>query len=479
MASINKESIRNEIEALKEKFEKLRAENKISEEAVALMSSVFLIINLLLSILLERQTKKDNKNSSIPSSQTEEDTTALIEKPKKTNSKGKSERKHQAFNARTTETTTTSNVDECEYCGKNLKKVTIEGYERRTKIDIIFEKVVEHVDAEIKSCPQCHTKNKASFPKTFNAPLQYGEGLKAYIINLLVCQMVPLNRVQKMVNTMIGQNISEATLLKFVLRLHQALEPWEKETINKLLQSKAINVDETSLKVDKKKQWIHVYASGEFTLKCLHLKRGKVAVEDIGIIERYSGVIIHDRWASYLSYEHCGHGLCGSHLLRDLAFIIEANNYRWAINMKALLQEACHLVGKSEQKKLNDKDYARLQRRYRNILTRGQKQLPEIPPKPSGKRGKIAKSDAHNLWEAFKKHEGAILLFAKNSSVSFTNNRAERDLRMAKVKQKVSGCFRTQQYAQAYCRISSYLQTMANKGYNSLVAIQMALVERG
>ncbi|HED12160.1 MAG TPA: hypothetical protein ENI62_00620 [Gammaproteobacteria bacterium] len=118
---------------------------------------------------------------------------------------------------------------------------------------------------------------------------------------------------------------------------------------------------------------------------------------------------------------------------------------------------------------------ANLQKRYRNIMTRGAHELPPIPPKPSGKRGKIAKSDAHNPHERMKKYEAAILLFAKDPEVAFTNNRAEQDLRMAKVKQKVSGCFRTQIYAQAYCRISSYLQTMANKGYNPLVAIQMAL----
>ena len=101
--------------------------------------------------------------------------------------------------------------------------------------------------------------------------------------------------------------------------------------------------------------------------------------------------------------------------------------------------------------------------------------MPDIPPKPKGKRGKMAKSDAHNLWERFQKHETAILLFAKEPHVPFTNNRAERDLRMAKVKQKISGCFRREQYAKAYCRISSYLQTMANQGINPLVAIQMAL----
>lgn len=163
------------------------------------------------------------------------------------------------------------------------------------------------------------------------------------------------------------------------------------------------------------------------------------------------------------------------YLLRELTFIVDAHDYALARNMKRLLQETCKKVSKSTEKGLNDKELANLQKRYRNILTRGNKELPIIPPKPSGKRGRLAKSDAHNFWERLRAHETAVLLFAKNPHVSFTNNRAERDLRISKVKQKVSGCFRTSEYAQAYCRISSYLQSMANKGYNPLVAIQIAL----
>ena len=143
--------------------------------------------------------------------------------------------------------------------------------------------------------------------------------------------------------------------------------------------------------------------------------------------------------------------------------------------MKRLLKQTRKAVADSPTKCLSEKEYNNLQKRYRNILTRGAKELPPIPPRQNGKRGRIAKSDAHNLWERLKLREQAVLLFAKLPHVAFTNNRAERDLRMSKVKQKVSGCFRTLIYAEAYCRISSYLQTMANRGYGPLVAIQMAL----
>ena len=305
--------------------------------------------------------------------------------------------------------------------------------------------------------------------------VQYGNCLKAYAINMLVCQMVALNRVKKCITTMIGQVISEATILKYVIRLHEALADWENDAIYQLLQSPAINVDETSQRVDKQNHWIHVYAAGDITLKRLHRRRGKEAIEEFDIIPRYCGVIIHDCWASYLSYKHCGHGLCGSHLLRELTFIVDSNGYAWAKNMKRALRETSNPLSAPKEKCLSDDEYKKLQKRYRNILTRGEKELPEIPAKPNGKRGKMAKSAAHNLWERLKEYEESVLLFAKDGNVSFTNNRAERDLRMSKVKQKVSGCFRNIDYAHAYCRISSYLQTMANKGHNPLIAIQMAL----
>src|SRR5690606_12898333 len=124
-------------------------------------------------------------------------------------------------------------------------------------------------------------------------------------------------RVQKLLTSIMNVVIAEATLLKFVLRVHQALESWERQAVDQILQMPAINVDETSLRVDQKNHWIHVYAAGDITLKFLHRKRGKEAIESINIIPRYGGTIIHDCWSSYFAYQHCGHGLCGSHLLRE------------------------------------------------------------------------------------------------------------------------------------------------------------------
>lgn len=474
MASIDKTSLREEIDRIKADFSSLNSAGNIPTDALLIMNSMFMLIELIVAIFMEKKTSKNSKNSSKPSSQTDKDESSADD-PSGSKSKGKKENKQASKNMSVTETVTISAVTICDKCGEDLSNIDSHACERRTKIDIVFEKVIEHVDAEIKHCPTCAETVKAQFPSDMSGPLQYGSGLKAYIINMLVCQMVSLNRVQKLVHALIGVTIAEATMLSYIMLLHKALESWEIASREKLLQYKAINVDETSLRVDKKNTWIHVYSSGDITLKFLHPKRGKQAIDDFNIIPRYGGSIIHDCWASYLSYDNCGHGLCGSHLLRELTFAVESNSYSWAANIKRLLQKTCKNVSVSKTKTLTAKEYANLQKRYRNIITRGEKELPPIPEKSNGKRGKIAKSDAHNLWERLKEHESSVLLFARDPYVSFTNNRAEQDLRMSKVKQKISGCFRSFKHAAAYCRISSYLQTMGNKGYNPLIAIQMAL----
>jgi transposase len=473
MASLNKTSLREELDTLKGQFERLCADGKMGQESRALFQALLMLFELLMAVFLEKRTPKNSRNSGLPSSQTDKDDDTAPQPGAR--SKGKAHEHTRSANTRTVETVEILPVDACETCGEDLSDVPSEGYERRTRIDIVFEKVVSHVDAEIKLCPHCQAQTKGAFPQELSGPLQYGPGIKAYVLNLLLAQMLSLKRVQQSIHTLIDRLISEATILKYVMQLHQALAIWEQAAIEQLLCQPTLHVDETSLRVERKNYWIHVCSGGEITLKFLHPKRGRAAIEAIHIIPRYGGTIVHDCWASYLAYEHCGHGLCGSHLLRELTFVVESNGYRWAANIKRLLQQTCTLVAKRESKCLSETEYQNLRKRYRNLLTRGEKELPPIPPRQNGQRGRVAKSDAHNLWERLKLHEQAVLLFARLPQVPFTNNRAERDLRMSKVKQKISGCFRTPQYAEAYCRISSYLQTMASRGYNPLVAIQMAL----
>ena len=476
MATVNKASLRSEFDALNARFESLCAEGKMSAESRALFDALLMLFKVLMAVFMEKHTPKSSANSHLPASQSPDDATARTRPGAK--GKGPSYNAESCANTRTREHLRVLGVDACERCGAELTDVACTGHERRTLIDIVFEKVVRHADAEIKHCPCCHTETRAHFPHEMPGPLQYGPGVKAYVVHLLVAQMLSLKRVAHSMHALIGQLLSEATLLGYVAQLHRALAEWERHAIERLLAAAAMHVDETSLRVDRNNHWIHVYSAGPLTVKRLHPKRGCEAIEAIGIIPRYGGVAVHDCWASYLRYAHCDHALCGAHLLRELTFIVDAHGYAWAKRMKRLLLDACHEVAQRDEKTLSESQYKAVQRRYRTILTQGERELPPVPVRQKGQRGRVAKSDAHNLWERMKKYESAVLLFAKNPDVAFTNNRAERDLRMSKVKQKVSGCFRTRKYAEAYCRISSYLQSMANQGYNPLVAIQIALAGR-
>ena len=475
MATVNKASLRTEFDALKARFESLCAEGKMPPESRALVDALLMLFELLMAVFMEKHTPKSPANSGLPLSEPE--------------------RRHRAHPSRRQgQGPLTQRRALCQHPHPRERQGT-----RRRCMRALWRGPHRHRLHRSRAAHSrrhrvregrapCRRRNQAlpalphrdpcALPRRMPGPLQYGPGVKAYVVHLLIAQMLSLKRVAQSMHALIGQLLSEATLLGYIAQLHHALAEWERQAIERLLAQPAMHVDETSLRVDRKNHWIHVYSAATLTVKCLHPKRGCEAIEDIGIIPRYGGVAVHDCWASYLSYTHCEHALCGAHLLRELTFIVDAHDYAWAKRMKRLLLDACHEVAKRDEKRLSESEYKAVQKRYRTILTQGERELPPIPPRQKGQRGKVAKSDAHNLWERMKKYEKAVLCFAKHPDVAFTNNRAERDLRMSKVKQKVSGCFRTRKYAEAYCRISSYLQSMANQGYNPLVAIQIALAGR-
>ena len=364
MSQVNKDSLRAELERCQSDFKRLVLEKKVTPESEVLIRSMLMLLSLMATIFLEKLLKKTSKNSSKPSSQTEKDeSTPSVGASHK---KGREENEELFSNSRTKNTVKISEVSFCDNCGTDLRGVVADEYEERKLIDIIFEKVVSTVRAEIKECPECDCVSKGAFPANMPGPLQYGVGVIAYVLSLVIAQMVSLNRIQKSVKSLLGVAFSQTTILNYILRLHVALAEWEAVSIERVIKEAALNTDETSMRVNKKNQWVHVVSGGDITLKFLHPKRGKEAIEAIGIIPRYGGVIVHDCWSSYLSYEHCEHGLCGSHLLRELTFVIEANNYAWAKSMKRLLKETCKTVSKRKRKKLTDKEYLNLQKRYRN-----------------------------------------------------------------------------------------------------------------
>ena len=222
MATVAKASLREEFDTLKARFERLSAD--MSGESRALFQALLMLFELLMAVFMEKRTPKNSANSSLPPSQTAKDETAVARRGAK--GTGPSHQDLRSGNTRTVETVEVAAVPVCESCGENLGDTPCRGHERRTEIDIVFEKTVRHVDAEIKRCPRCRTEARGRFPANLPGPLQYGAGVKAYVLNLPIAQMVSLKRAQQSVVTPIGQTISEATLLNTVLRLHRALADW-------------------------------------------------------------------------------------------------------------------------------------------------------------------------------------------------------------------------------------------------------------
>jgi len=331
------------------------------------------------------------------------------------------------------------------------------------------------IEAEIEACPDCGAETRGAFPDTMPGPLRHGHGIVTFATHLPCAQLVPLGRVAQSIEALIGTVISEATLPAWIWRLHEALAEWEERARAKLLAAPVLHADETSIRIARSNHWLHSASAGDLTLAFCHPRRGRAAMDDIGIIPRYGGPLVHDRWASYLSCDGCDHAFCGSHLLRDLQFVIDSNGHARARSMQGLLKKTACKVRESPDRMLSEHDPKKLRKCYRSILSRGRRELPERPPRRKGKRGRIARSDAENLHAAFLRHEAEILRFARSPEVPFTNNRSERDIRMAKLEQKISGCFRSRKYAVAWCRIMSYLKSMGYKGYNPMTAIRIAL----
>ena len=320
-------------------------------------------------------------------------------------------------NVRDTESVETITPTECSGCGSGLREVPVLNTEERKEIDILYEIYERTVISESKQCPDCGQETIASFPTGMDGPIQYGIGIKAAIINFLIFQMISLQRVQDHFTGLIGRVISQSTMLKYISNLSKSLADWEKHTIEQLLKASVMHVDETSMRVNKKTFWVHTYSSGDLVLQFIHPSRGREAINDIGILERYGGVVVHDGWGPYFTYENVIHALCLAHILRELKFIEDSTGDRWATNLKKLLQEAIKLVGKRKSRLLTKKEYKRLQRRYRNILTRALSELPDFPEDNNGKRGRVKHTEAQNLWLRLDKYESEVLLFAKVKEV--------------------------------------------------------------
>ena len=343
------------------------------------------------------------------------------------------------------------------------------GYESRQVIDVDITTVVTEWRAEILEDNQGN-RYVAPFPEGVTRPVQYGIGVKVNAVYMSQYQLIPYNRIEDHFSDQMQIPVSAGSIHNFNQDAFERLEPFEKWVKDQLTASDLIHCDETGVNIGGKRNWLHSTSNDEFTYYFPHAKRGCDAFNEIGILPLYKGIICHDHWKPY--YQYAGlHSLCNAHHLRELERAHEQDGQQWALKMSDLLKEinnATHAAGGC----LENTQSELYRKRYRELLHEAEIECPAPDEtKRKGGRGKMARSKSRNLLERLRDFENDTLRFMENQIVPFSNNQAENDLRMTKVQQKISGCFRSMQGAKIFCRIRSYLSTCRKQG----VAVSEAL----
>ena len=369
----------------------------------------------------------------------------------------------------------------CAGCGKTLGQKHASGYAKRQVHDIppIEIEVTEHRAIQV-CCGGCGTLSQGAFPTEVTQDVQYGSGIAALATYANVHQLLPLDRTTELIEDICGRRISEGTVVNMLEACAEKLAPVESKIKAGVIASTTVNFDETGLRVVKTGYWLHVSSTPELTLYWVDPKRGKKGHDAMGVLAGFRGNAIHDRYEAYLQWPDCTHGFCNAHLLRDLTGIEEMTGQNWTTQTKALLSEMNTVVSLAKaagQTQLAQDYLTAFESRYDQWVRRGL-QSNRLPIKESGKPGKPRASPARNLAEALRDHKDKVILFARNFAVPFDNNLAERDLRMMKVKQKVSGCFRSIVGARTFATIRCYVSTARKQGHRAIDALQAVFDNR-
>ena len=335
------------------------------------------------------------------------------------------------------------------------------GFESRQVIELEITRIITEYRAQILE----DTSGKrfvAAFPEGVTRPIQYGQSVKSHSVYLSQYQLIPYERVSDYFNNESGIPISVGSLFNFNQEAFNKLEFFEGFVKQKLISSLFIHADETGINVNGKRIWLHCAVNDRWVHFYPHEKRGSEAMDSIGILPNFSGKLIHDHWKPYYIYTTCEHSLCNSHHIRELEWVIDNHpQFTWAKQMQDLLLEIKDAVDKTDENCLDEDSAQAYRLRYREIIKIGEVQMPLPPPDPNQpkKKGREKKSKERNLLERLRDFEHDTLLFMVTSYVQFTNNDGENAIRMTKVQQKISGCFRSIEGAKIFCRIRSYLLT--------------------
>jgi transposase-like protein len=335
--------------------------------------------------------------------------------------------------------------------------------------------VTEH-QAEMKICPGCGRLNEATFPEDVRQPTQYGSRLKASAVYLSQYQLIPYDRLSELFADIFGHNLSQATLVNANLSCYEILKPVEDEIKKQLIDSHVIHLDETGMRIKGIREWLHVISTEYLTYYAAHHSRGSEANETMGILPVFEGRCVHDGWKPYFKFG-CLHALCNAHHLRELTGVAEEDCQEWPGEMIDLLLEIKRTAEerRSIDSWLDPDEVERFEVRYDQIIKKGMLENP--PPKTpdlSKKRGRKKQTAAKNLVDRLSEYHREVLAFMYDPKVPFDNNLAERDIRMVKVQQKVSGTFRSKRGADSFCRIRGYISTARKNSVAVLDAIQGA-----
>ena len=364
-------------------------------------------------------------------------------------------------------------VKECVECGASLSGEPVRQKRGRQVFELPAIKlaVTEH-QVEVKDCPHCGKENQGEFPAEAKNLVQYGARMRALMVYLMDGQLLPSGRAVEMLKDIFDVKISEGTLHSVRKECSQELEEIEESIRQGLRESPMVNFDETGMRIAGKSSWLHVASTENLTSYYAHRKRGQEAMNEAGILPQFSGKAIHDGNRSYNGYD-CEHFLCNAHHLRELAFVWEQKQQNWAYQMSLLLVSIHSEIKREKERgqgELTPEHLRNYAERYEEILREGLGLNPraERPPDGQKKRGRVKQSTTRNLLERLRDKKEGVLGFMYDFTVPFDNNQAERDLRMMKLKQKISGCFRTEEGAKIFTRIRGYLSTLRKQGHQLL-----------
>ena len=422
---------------------------------------------------LKNQLNKNSTNSSKPPSSDglSRPNRSQSLRPKGKNKSGgqKGHRGHTLLQTTKPDYIVSHDVSVCSGCLKDLSTVSPLGTIKRQVFDIPLPKVevTEH-QALVKECPHCLAKVTGDFPSGVTAPVQYGSNIKSFALYLQHQHFIPEDRLQELFSDLFGVKLATATLNSFTEKLHNGLNDFEQNVLTSVNQSAVKHLDETGFRIGGKTQWLHVASTDLLTYYHVNAKR-KALLPELG------GTVVHDHWKPYYQLENVSHSLCNAHHLRELNVFIESKEL-WAKKMKRFL-----LLGLKYRQHYGDKPIPpdkidRLIELYHTILTQGldyHEALPAFSDKP--KRGRMKHRPGHNLLFRLRDYCGDVLRFLTDPDVPFTNNQAERDIRMMKCKQKVSGGFRTSTGAEQFARIRGFISTARKQQWNILESITNAL----